>query len=310
MCRHCAKWNLVPFDTRLESIDACERLFRDTRTRFSTDNIGLAKVGDGLELVRVGVALRPEFASWRYGAQYRRRRRKAMLAGGAGVAAVGGLLAISSGAGMAVGSMGSLTYLALKKGWEYGVNRMASLTIEHPFTARPVRLGMKHLQHAILSWEDDVPAFELPLYSTQFPDKVRWTGNEYSQYGRKALGNLNLLTGKQDELAYATEALAEHRGDLGPWLKWRTQQAEKFGAMKLKNGEREPRGWGTGYTQPFLRVNRLPAGERLAVEMWMNEDIERTWLEGELKLLEREWRDAERLAKIADDLELEPEQVV
>ena len=34
----------------------------------------------------------------------------------------------------------------------------------------------------------------------------------------------------------------------------------------------------------------------------MNEDIERNWLEGELKLLEREWREAEKLAKIADDL--------
>ena len=38
---------------------------------------------------------------------------------------------------------------------------------------------------------------------------------------------------------------------------------------------------------------------------WRNEDIERTWLEGELKLLEREWREAERLAKISDDLALE-----
>ena len=70
VCASCGKWNLVPFDTRLESIDACERLFRDTRTRYSTDNIGMAKVGDGLTLVRVGKALRPEFASWRYGSSH------------------------------------------------------------------------------------------------------------------------------------------------------------------------------------------------------------------------------------------------
>ena len=59
VCRHCAKWNLVPFDSRLESIDACERLFRDTPTRYSTDNIGLARVKEGLELVRIGPAIRP-----------------------------------------------------------------------------------------------------------------------------------------------------------------------------------------------------------------------------------------------------------
>ena len=75
VCRQCAKWNLVPFDTRLESIDACERLYRDTATRYSTGSIGLARTKEGLDLVRIGAALRPEFASWRYGVSYRRRRR-------------------------------------------------------------------------------------------------------------------------------------------------------------------------------------------------------------------------------------------
>jgi hypothetical protein len=67
VCRECARWNLVPFDTRLESIDACERLYRDTPTRYATDNIGLAHTKAGLELVRIGQPLRPEFASWRMG---------------------------------------------------------------------------------------------------------------------------------------------------------------------------------------------------------------------------------------------------
>ncbi len=78
VCRSCAKWNLVPFDTRLETIDACERIFRDTRTRFSTDHIGLARARDGMDLVRIGAPQRPEFASWRYGAQYKRRRMQTM----------------------------------------------------------------------------------------------------------------------------------------------------------------------------------------------------------------------------------------
>ena len=90
VCRHCAKWNLVPFESRLESIDACERLFRDTPTRYSTDNIGLARVKEGLELVRIGPAQRPEFAGWRYGDQFRRRRRRNLLIGVGGAALVGG----------------------------------------------------------------------------------------------------------------------------------------------------------------------------------------------------------------------------
>src|ERR1019366_8103848 len=87
VCRSCGKWNLVPFDTRLESIDDCERIFRDTRTRYSTENIGLARVREGLDLVRIGAPQLPEFASWRYGAQYKRRRRQTlMIAGGGAVA--------------------------------------------------------------------------------------------------------------------------------------------------------------------------------------------------------------------------------
>src|ERR1700690_1195760 len=54
VCRSCGKWNLVPFDNRLEAIDDCARLFHDTKTRFSTDNIGLARLADGLDLVRIG----------------------------------------------------------------------------------------------------------------------------------------------------------------------------------------------------------------------------------------------------------------
>ena len=56
-------------------------------------------------------------------------------------------------------------------------------------------------------------------------------------------------------------------------------------------------------------IAKLAPDERLAVEMWMNEDVERTWLAGELTLLEREWQEAERLAKIADGLVFEAEGV-
>jgi hypothetical protein len=41
--------------------------------------------------------------------------------------------------------------------------------------------------------------------------------------------------------------------------------------------------------------------------MLANEDAERRWLEGELRLLERQWREAERLAAIADGLAMPAE---
>ena len=73
VCRKCRRWNLTPLDERWEAVETCERLFRATPLRASTDQIGLARHREGLELVRIGKPPRPEFAAWRYGDLFRRR---------------------------------------------------------------------------------------------------------------------------------------------------------------------------------------------------------------------------------------------
>src|SRR5919109_916505 len=73
VCPRCGRWNLSPLEERWEAIEQCERLYRGTRLRASTDNIGLARLRSGLELVRIGPALYPEIASWRYGARLLQR---------------------------------------------------------------------------------------------------------------------------------------------------------------------------------------------------------------------------------------------
>lgn len=59
-------------------------------------------------------------------------------------------------------------------------------------------------------------------------------------------------------------------------------------------------GWG------YAALGQWPRTLRLAMEMVANEEEERRYLEGELVLLERAWRDAEELASIADTLALPP----
>src|SRR4051812_30342745 len=108
VCRSCERWNLSPLDERWEALDECERLFSDARLRTSTENIGLAKLSEGLELVRVGAPLRPEFAAWRYGDQFGRRRRRAMMRTGIGLALVGGAYAGLGLSGFGFG--GLITY--------------------------------------------------------------------------------------------------------------------------------------------------------------------------------------------------------
>ena len=92
VCRKCERWNLSPLEERWEAVEMCERLFRDTRVRVSTENVGLAKHPEGLELVRIGQPMRPEFAAWRYGDQFGRRRKRAIIYGVGGAAVIGSVV--------------------------------------------------------------------------------------------------------------------------------------------------------------------------------------------------------------------------
>lgn len=57
VCRRCERWNLTPLEDRWEAIEQAERLFRATRQRVSTENIGLSRLPDGTELVRIGAPM-------------------------------------------------------------------------------------------------------------------------------------------------------------------------------------------------------------------------------------------------------------
>jgi len=75
VCPTCRAWNLTPIDERWEAVEDCERLFRATRLRYATSEVGLAHLPSALELIRVGRPLFPELAAWRYGQRLSRLRR-------------------------------------------------------------------------------------------------------------------------------------------------------------------------------------------------------------------------------------------
>src|SRR5262245_13275085 len=106
VCRECERWNLTPLEERWEAIEQAERQFSVTKQRVSTDNIGLARLRDGTELVRIGEPQRPEFAAWRYGDQFGRRRRRQILLVGGGLGVLGALIAGGAVAGVSVAAFG------------------------------------------------------------------------------------------------------------------------------------------------------------------------------------------------------------
>ena len=128
-----------PLETRWEAIEACERAFETTRMRVASDNIGLAKLKEGLVLVRVGDPVREEFAAWRYGDQFGRRRKRAMLITGAAVTAAGAIAIGGAAAGFSVGAFGGLP--AALQSW-YRERVVLRLRDE---SGDPIRIQRKHL---------------------------------------------------------------------------------------------------------------------------------------------------------------------
>jgi len=303
VCRHCAKWNLVPFESRLESIDACERLFRDTPTRYSTDNIGLARVKEGLELVRIGRAQRPEFAGWRYGEEVRRRRRR-------NVALLGGGAALIGGGALAAGMTAGLTLATIPFGIQgvqmaWSVFRVARgrLVVVDPSGASRRTLWKHQLDGAMFAWKEGEPVLRVEAVLGK---KIEWKGDDVPRIGQRILARLNRLAGNGAAIDAATSLLGQHNGDLSGLMTARSREQRAFdsrtGSSPVFAANRAE--YWYGYGDPMLRVGHLPVAERLAIEMYFAESAERTWLEGELTLLEREWRQAEELAKISDGLAL------
>jgi|CXWL01.1.fsa_nt_gi hypothetical protein len=292
VCRHCAKWNLVPFDSRLETIDDCERLFRSTTMRYSTDNIGLARVKEGLELVRIGEAQRPEFAGWRYGDSFgRRRRRNMIIAGGvavAGIAVVSGGLAL----GVSFGMLGQLpNYYNM-----FVLNRRITVRVPRA-DGPPIELSDVLASKARLvrrsnnEWLIRTKVMEQSAMSRKLrktgSEELEFSGAEAEQLLAGVLVRLNHWGGTQRTVREAVE-LVEQQGD----------------SARVIAGAGSPIMDASG-----SKVIRSASAEwRLAAEIALNEDSERLALAGELRFLEWQWKEADRLAKISDALAV-PESV-
>src|SRR6266516_2992161 len=107
VCPRCSRWNLTPFDDRLERIEAVARAASNGRIAASTAQVALIR-WERYDFVRVGRPPRVELAGWRYGQRLRaRERERAKVVVPLTVAAVGVVVALNVAAG---GSFGFLAW--------------------------------------------------------------------------------------------------------------------------------------------------------------------------------------------------------
>jgi hypothetical protein len=297
VCRACGRWNLSPLETRWEAVEACERAFRGTRVRISTEHVGLARLREGTELVRIGSPLRPEFAAWRYGDQFGTRARKtwvrAAAVGAAGVAAVGTavvalpslLLTIPTLVAVSLASRGapggtvlsgaSRAHLAL-------VSNGGEALVRPGETIMNARLRPEARDGA--AWWLEVKTGRYDSNRSIFVDERRTplVGGPAVQAASLFLARANAWGGPRWQVREAVAGI-ERAGD-----------PERYFAAAELDARRM--GWG------YQDVWSMPQEIRFALEMASHEDAERRAMDGELAELERQWRAAEEIAAIADSL--------
>lgn len=279
ICENCRRWNLSPLEERWEALEDCDREFRDTRLRFSTENIGLARLREGLELVRVGRPLRPEFAAWRYGRQFLRRRLRRLLK------------ATAQGVGYTLTSFVGMLFFYLT---DENSKVVARVDAPDGRSLLIVRKDLKALEiepaESAEGWKLRVPY--RPAERRPFLSKPRGSGErciiELEGSGAvratgQILPRINSFGGSKPEVEQAV-SLIEHVGD----------PARLFAEAPRLAGQ--------------TRLTRMTAQTRLALEMAAHEESERRAMEGELRALEGAWREAEEVAAIADRL-LIPESI-
>jgi hypothetical protein len=330
VCKKCRRWNLAPIEERWEAVEHAESLFRDSRMRVQSENIGLAKMRDGTRLVRIGPALAGELAAWRYGNQLAARRRRMYVALGAvviGSTAFYGLpfLLATTGLGTVVNVGGQFA-----NGW---YTRRMLEKVAHRVdaaaspTGAPLLIRRKDLGYVRLGLDADnslrasvrIADEELPWHST-------WTG-----YNRPTSSPEITLLGEQARTLAARAMVARHSGGAShKRIQSAVDLLQQIGSAEtliLRAAEENPLLLGgeqngderavitprkiLGTWRPASQLYKPPPPDvrrvlhpttALALEMALHDESERRAMEGELAQLEEAWRDAEYVARIADAL--------
>lgn len=304
ICPSCGRWNLTPLEERWEAIEECERLHRATRLRASTGQVGLARLPDGLQLVRIGQPERPELAAWRYGRRFLERwKRNTTIAIGVNVAAaaylglqVAGLISTSiffQGARVLLDVREQRRLIRRLGAAESPSGERTDLRRRDLSSLRLVETGaggwgLELHQITYGPWEDRGGGIRV-----RRPTSAILEGEVARDVLAKAMVAVNAAGASEGKLERTMELLDQIRGSEEDVLRRISRGATTPGALIAP----------TGAVQPGpVPLDSLDDGVALALEMLLHEEEERKALSGELRLLESRWKEAEALAAIADPL--------
>lgn len=276
ICQRCNRWNLTPFDERLDTIAALDRMAARGRVAATSEQVALIRVGP-YDVVRVGQPPRVEMATWRYGERMKARQREKMkVVVPVALVVVGVSIAINVAAGGSMGAfMGQIP--GISNAVYRGLVGNRKIAIEPPICARCGRvmvLRSRHVKDARLQRTTQADLALLVICPSCKGEGALLEGADAETALRSGLTYVNLrqtskLKKKAAEAAQQVDACG------GP---------ESF---LVRQAQRE------------VKVNTYKGAEALALEMAVDE-------QAELRELERQWHEAEEVADIADNLLVDP----
>ncbi|CAN5658506.1 hypothetical protein BH23GEM11_BH23GEM11_18950 [soil metagenome] len=294
LCARCRAWNLAPIEERWEAVEEAEIRFEKAEQGLATEHVAMGRLADGTELIRIGGAAAPELAGWRYArriqGRFRKHRRVAgvmtagfVLAGPMGLSA--GLFPIVFVGALGYSAVDHLRGRGRRLEFEVGDENGGPPEVHH---IDRNQLRNLHLVTGPDEAGPDAWDLQLPVHrgGLVIPREFR------NRALRMSLLELNHDIGKPRHVKAALDRVVE-AGD-----------AERLGAVAARTLA-EGRAWENHVGWAFGKRGALQLADpvmRLALEIASNDELERIALEGELHLLELEWREAEELAAISDDL--------
>jgi hypothetical protein len=326
ICPHCHQWNLAPIEERWEAIEACERAYRGTPQRVFTDNIALARLKDGTDLVRIGRPLLPEFAAWRYGGEYvaRHKREYGITIAGTAILAVGGVTQFVGarvlGAGLSQGSMSAWMIGGLGAGltvlqWGGMLRGVARWALPRALVSASddgaLAVSNRDASRSRVRLHPDDGRLQLGVRARRVVLAPRalqrrgipfvWTGATARETWHDETPALEILPrllptmfiagADEGTVRSSVDVLVDRvHGRDGPPAR---AVAELLAQPELGAGRR-------GEYAHGRPLDAIPVTHRLAAEMALHEDDERRALAGELGALYARWEEAERVARIAD----------
>ncbi len=269
VCPRCSRWNLTPFDDRLERIEAVARAASSGRIAASTDQVALIR-WERYDLVRVGKPPRVELATWRYGERLRNRQRERLkVVVPLTVAAIGLGIAANVAAGGGFGVIVWNIHRAVDGVYLWMVGRRRISLVESPICAHCgtlMELRARHVQHSRVVPDRHADMAVVVSCPRCRQEGAQLTGTEAIQVLRQGLTYLNIRRGGRRR---AEDAAREVDQVGGP------------DQLVRDIARRE------------LTLRSLRAERGLALEMAVDE-------RAEVAELERQWKEAEEIADIAD----------